>query len=376
MTSTRHTLAGHDAINLWRRGRDAWHQWVNQHPEADIDFTGVDFSKHRGCTNIPAHEWPFAAFRFPKGEVIFSNAQFGAGYVSFSKAKFGAGDVSFSKAQFGEGNVSFYKANFKGETNFIQTSLGLGEYNFEQADFAGRVIFDALKNTRSVQKFSFKFALFEKSLEIAAIEPFECIVDLTRTKTTNKVSLEHLVCHLKTEPHWVWFRQASDKNDIERLRRLKQMAEENKDHQQALKYKIMEMQAARWHKTNRLGPLALELLFYLLSDYGRSIIKPIGWLLGLTLLLTLHYTQFEWPPITIQGLGRGWLAIWHADWHKPIECAVNNALPLLSNRREVLSACRELYTTGGSVWFSTGHSLLSFALLFLTGLGLRNRFRL
>ncbi len=131
------------------------------------------------------------------------------------------------------------------------------------------------------------------------------------------------------------------------------------------------MQASRWHETTNLGQLTLEFLFWLFSDYGRSIVRPIGWLIGLTFFLSLHYINFEWPPIHNSWM----LAIWNADWQGSIECTFHNAVPLLGGSRYVLEDCRDQYTEV-SFWFRTGHSLLSFALLFLTGLGLRNRFRL
>ena len=83
-TDKRMTLQGKEAIALWKQGKDAWNQWVEKHPEADIDFSRVDFGRYRSDLDchILAPEWPFAGFQFPKGNVSFEHAQFGEGYVA------------------------------------------------------------------------------------------------------------------------------------------------------------------------------------------------------------------------------------------------------------------------------------------------------
>jgi hypothetical protein len=68
-----------DVLKLWLQGRDAWNQWVKDNPEADIDFSKVDFSKLRNHPNISPNDWPFAKFYFPKGSINFSNTLFGKG---------------------------------------------------------------------------------------------------------------------------------------------------------------------------------------------------------------------------------------------------------------------------------------------------------
>ena len=84
-TDQRIKLAGEEAIGLWKQGKEAWNLWVKEHPEAEIDFNYVDFGPYRNDPHchVPAHEWPFAWFHFPKGAVNFFNAQFGDGRVSF-----------------------------------------------------------------------------------------------------------------------------------------------------------------------------------------------------------------------------------------------------------------------------------------------------
>ncbi len=168
------TLSGDKAIEKWLEGCDKWNKWVSEHPEYNVDFTGVDFSKHRGCENISEHKWPFAEFRFPNGK------------------------VSFVGATFGEGHVNFIHATFGGKVIFIRTTLGKGNYNFKKVDFMDRTIFHELQNASVIKSFTFQFATFEKSLEISADDSFNCVVDLTGTSLSNQVVLENLSCNINT----------------------------------------------------------------------------------------------------------------------------------------------------------------------------------
>ena len=281
-TDPRTILQGEDAIALWKEGKEAWNEWVDKHPEADVDFSGVDFGPYHDDPDchVPPHEWPFAEFRFPKGKVSFFDAQFGEEEVSFSHAQFGEGEISFEKAQFGEGGVDLSYVQFEGDVffggqlgrevaeltcespvdeplsqlngaqfgegdvlfryarvkgNFYLTgvTLGAGKYNFEGCDFEQRAIFASLQNVKQVESFSFRFASFEKPfiLSTANNEPLGCVVDLTDTLIHSHVSLQDL----KVEPKEI------TQADIGRFCRLKELAENNKDHERALEFKAQEI---------------------------------------------------------------------------------------------------------------------------------------
>jgi hypothetical protein len=68
--------------------------------------------------------------------------------------------------------------------------------------------------------------------------------------------------------------KAVDKNDAERLRRLKDLALSNNDHALALKLYADEMRAKRWHEGQYFSSL-LDLVFDKICDYGQSISRPI-----------------------------------------------------------------------------------------------------
>ncbi|MCV6590775.1 MAG: hypothetical protein OIF57_17390, partial [Marinobacterium sp.] len=41
------TLKGDEAVALWKKGREAWNQWVRENPVYNVDFSEVDFTPHR-----------------------------------------------------------------------------------------------------------------------------------------------------------------------------------------------------------------------------------------------------------------------------------------------------------------------------------------
>lgn len=133
MSQQRLKLAGQEAVDLWKKGKDAWNAWVDEHPEADIDFTKVDFS--------PYNMVSFEGFRFPSGDVSFVFATFGDSYVRFDGATFGEGKVDFRSATFDEGIVSFSDATFgEGDVRFGHAKFGKSTVSFENATFGEGVV--------------------------------------------------------------------------------------------------------------------------------------------------------------------------------------------------------------------------------------------
>ena len=83
------TLEPDDAVALWRQGKDAWNAWVEEHPEYNISFNGVNFSEYRA--DFPTIS--FEEFNFPIGDISFSCANFGNGDVDFSEVRFSDGQL-------------------------------------------------------------------------------------------------------------------------------------------------------------------------------------------------------------------------------------------------------------------------------------------
>jgi hypothetical protein len=164
ITNTPPPLEGLAAIELWKKGKEEWNKWVEEHPDTPVSFEDVDFSHHttpEKGTNFEGFHFPNAFLRFTDtkfgdGDVSFHKAKFGDGDVSFTNAKFGDGGVLFHNAQFGDGNVSFNNAEFgdggvwfkhtqfgDGNVHFMSAKFGKGDASFEGAQFGdGNVSFN------------------------------------------------------------------------------------------------------------------------------------------------------------------------------------------------------------------------------------------
>ncbi|MDN3646499.1 pentapeptide repeat-containing protein [Pontixanthobacter aestiaquae] len=477
--SAKTVLAGEDAITLWRHGKEAWNEWVADHPNASVDFSdhhfqsqdqgivdfsdvqfpngGVSFSGcnfdnnrsarpsfenarfgngpvsfsdtrfgDRGVNFDKAHfgrgdvsfdgarfkgEVRFIEAKFNKGDITFHNAYFGLGHRYFDYAKFGIGDVNFFECVFEEGDVSFDYARFgRGDVSFDHVKFGQGDVSFDVTEFnegtigfmhaefepgnvsfgsaqftkrttlrldnthfKGRVEFPDLEHVGNIERLSLQGAIFEKSLHISAEEAFGCVLDLTQTKLSNQVTLENVECSLSREGAHFFERKAADRKDAQRFRRLKEIALQNKNYAQAVEFHVGEMQARRWYykgKAANWSNATLEYFYMLFGDYGRSVAWPLIWLGLLTVSMAMSFAAWATSSVL-------------AWWEKlPTALAFSSSqtfsfVPInVTARKEV---AENLFGTGGipewAIAIATGQSLLSIVLLFLLGLGLRNRFR-
>jgi len=122
----RKVLAGDDALDLWRKGKDCWNAWADN-PDNEgccVDFSGVLFKAEND------EDVNFVGYRFP-GDAEFQGASFG-GNANFKDAKFG-GRASFGTAKF-DGVAIFAEAMFYSFADFEQATFG-GYAYFQYAKF-------------------------------------------------------------------------------------------------------------------------------------------------------------------------------------------------------------------------------------------------
>ncbi len=423
------TLKRDDALALWEEGRDAWNNWVANNLDYNIDFEKVDFSDY-GIVNFSGFNFPngdvdfsyatfgdgdvdFSNATFGDGNVFFSRATFGDGNVSFSEATFGEGQVSFSNATFGEGDVSFYKANFgdgnvyfshttfgDGEVSFNNANFGKGDISFYNVKFGGIALFTDLINVQNLKKFSFKHSTFDGPLEISAAyidkdktkrEVFPCLIDLTNTKTSHHVSLSGVKCALPrgdkstdqksyisqffdwlayqffyNVEDWIDKRNIGNADDIARARRLKELAEDNKNHQAAQDFHVLEMQAKRTH--TRTYWLNSEFWFEKLSNYGRSVTRPVH---------GLFYIWIIWAEFYLIAS-----LLEHAEkieWQKALAFSAANMFAFIPSAKNAIQIDNDLFGSEIPTWIyllTFSQSGISILLLFLFGLALRHKYRI
>ena len=425
----RISLGPKEAVALWIQGRDVWNEWVEENPIADISFQNVDFGQHRNLETINIDNWPFANFNFPtgkknfdkvnfgigkvsfakavfgdgdvwfrlatfgdgevsfnhatfcKGEVSFSEAAFGDGDVSFLGATFGDGDVWFRDATFGDGDVSFLDANFgDGDVSFYRAkfglgtfildaaSLGVGGYDFSDATFLGGANFANLVNVKAVTLLSFRHASFGGAFTLGSKEMFSCVPDLVGTKSSHHTSLAELKCASNTATHKKIFKRSVDEGDAERFRRLKELAEQNRDFEKALDFRVEEMRAARWHNKHGFATALVEGLFWLASDYGRSLARPLYGLIGLWLLGAAVYAKASTLPFTYHQL----IKAMPFSWGQMFVYIPSSK----EARTQGLMALFGEHMPNWLYFITFSQSLLTLVLLFQVGLVLRNRFKL
>ena len=476
-------LTGEEAIHKFLAGKAAWNAYVEQYPEADVDFSGVDFSKYRKADN---EELNFAEYRFPKkgyvffskatfgegdvnftgvtfgegivafddatfgkgnvhfnntafgkgnvhfnntafgeGDVAFKDATFGEGDVYFNEATFGKGDVYFSYTAFGEGNISFSNTAFgKGDISFINATFGEGVVYFNEATFgkgevgfsgvtfgegivyfsdttfgegnvtfsdttfgegivyfrgatfgegdvsftrsriSGHADFSELKEASTITSLSFRHCVFNKSLDLSG-NSFHCVPELTNTKLSHQVSLDGLTCRSQLEN-----KGELDPKDGDRLCRLKEIAETNKNHEQALNFHIQEMRVKR-HKLSFINRI-IDTGFDFFSDYGRSVIKPFFWL-----TLSWFFCGFIYSTVSVLYPLKFRLEHFYGDGFL---YATAQIVPFVAaGRVTATDSAATLFGENVPNWVlgvSLSQGFFSFLLIFLIGLALRNRFRI
>ncbi len=332
--------------------------------EGDVNFSSASFGE--GKVN-------FFDTSFGAGEIDFFATRFGVGDVYFNKASFGMGNVDFKNASFGEGNVSFFHASFgEGDVNFSSASFGKGNVTVEAAQSKGNLIFRGLKDTGETHLFIISGASIDGLLSLSG-NTFNCVPDLTETSIKHDVELQTLRVHLKRKDlGWkgLWAKKAVDSGDVKRLRKLKQIAEDNKHHEAALRFHADEMRAKRWQEKGiqSISSSILDILYSATSNYGQSIARPIITLLILWEIFLVGYKSLAFKCCVT----------WHDSWSL-VTFMASNSLPFTPSSKAISEDAIAMYFGEYNFYLHSMmavQGLLSYACLFLIGLGIRNRFRI
>lgn len=119
-------------FSLIRGGHEHWNEWINAHPDAEVDFSGCEFgSEALGPLSFAHYQFPdntrFINTVFPC-DVTFKDARFGRN-CSFEGATFDT-SVVFDGARF-QTNTSFSAVHFMGNASFVSARFG------KHSDFTG-----------------------------------------------------------------------------------------------------------------------------------------------------------------------------------------------------------------------------------------------
>ena len=262
-----------------------------------------------------------------------------------------------------------------GHTNFTQTSFEdtEGLIKFERCAFEGPVSIGITKGAERVTMLALGGSTFNGQLSVKSDAPFGCVPDLVGTGLSSPLALENLHFQFKRDYSAVIFRLitckvACDRQDESRLRVLKRIAEANKDYKNFMRLQIQEMQAARFSSTP-YWQLPVEYIFFVLSDYGRSLTRPFWWLAFSWLVFASLYVSFGQAQNVPKKLELAGLTL-----------SARQISPFLPSGSDAMTSAKEiLYGEHFPEHFfliAFAQTIFSGILIFLIGLALRNRFRI
>ena len=401
--------------------------------EGNVSFRRAAF----GVGNV----W-FDGATFGKGDVSLSGAAFGEGNVSFDDAIFVDSDVSFIETKFGDGEVSFVDTSIQsGNFWFLDVSLRstlvcasgmfIGGNLFVKTHFPNGAVFFRLdvKGTVSFSSSSFAKvpdftdAKFDRPPEVAGMVVPKPRLALPKTLTAAGRFIrwyrgienpdakdrgteedayggkEKADGSGSTERRRSWpsraasavaeavrristsvFFLAADPKDVTKFRKLKAMALAANDHEKDGEFFAGEMLAKRGTETRTFFGLLFNSLYWWLSDFGQSYVRPLFWLGGSFVAFGGACLYLIRDALTLAD--RAWFA---ADF------SFRNMLPLFGSLFRFAAAPKDhlswyqktyekLATAGVDIdrLISLGiaQNLIGTVLLFLFLLALRNKYRL
>ena len=339
---------------------------------SDVIFDGADFKNgkmHVGDT------------QFTDAELSFLNGKFSDCYLSLSVLTFENSNLvltntTFTRSRIDSNRVSFTRGNLICDNSdfldtpvqFLSMELGIGKYTFERSRFDRGLILADLRSCKKADAISVRYSSFDGPLVFEFDEPLSCLIDLVSTHIKHPLQLSAIECVLPTMLNSSGYRQAKDKGDAERLRRLKELAEQNRDFENALDFRVEEMRAARWHNKHGFATALVEGLFWLASDYGRSLARPLYGLIGLWLLGAAVYAKASTLPFTYHQL----IKAMPFSWGQMFVYIPSSK----EARTQGLMALFGEHMPNWLYFITFSQSLLTLVLLFQVGLVLRNRFKL
>lgn len=429
-----------ETLALYEQGIDAWNKWANEMLQSKKRFLENGEWEERKYKWIENTSVNFSSVSYPhefKKEMNFINLIFPS-KVYFTKATF-KGYVQFDNITFYD-KVNFSYTEFKSTTSFIDTNFQdpvlfhkskfIDEVTFRRCKFNANAWYDQCifyenadyELAHFLKETSFKNAKFLKSAEFRAIHS-DSAFSLEGTVFQNHVPnfdqahfveaprLDNIVLGADVSP-------GNFKNSITtfihpdikvRYQALKRLAVQAHDHENEQRFWAGELRSSRslkkedsswsWPErgiANWLG----NIIYASISDYGRSIYKPIVAWICLTLLITLIHLWSQTSNSSAQlGIENIKMKIQMSDNVKLDKCNTFNSALHLAFKKSILGLGQDaskrniyvrdytcLYGTyndnetpkipNSIFWIELLHTLFSAILIFLTLLGIRNNFKL
>ena len=188
---------------------------------------------------------------------------------------------------------------------------------------------------------------------------FTCVPDLRSTVMAAHVDLETSFIdpprYKRRFPAFAFPRPAA--HLAAPLRRLKELAEQNRHHEAALRFFALERRDMRWTTSLSAGASGLDWFYDMACVYGQSVMRPAAILVGLFAVFAGVYGVLD-PCLGVWGA-----AVKSAYYTVPF-VFIKSARPAAAMFSDPVHA------------LTMAQQGFSFIFLFLLGVSLRNRFRL
>lgn len=443
LSKEQQRVVASNAALLTHKDRDVWRTKVGRFENALAALGSSDAIKARrarfkirfdhhvfrgGPQNFNGFVFPcsvaFASTEFGDEDVVFSNAEFKGEFCRFENCDFGQGHVKFYNSmfrdchffmgfsRFGDGDLSFNGASFSGKGVSLQVLwFGTGSIRFSSPTFGDRHMgaTPAILGDSEVSLFQLKMPDADLHLSDLVLKGnLFCHHNEFRRCYVYRTLFSGLASFRDTSSSFIPdFRNAEfdrppevarmtvpapvmsrrwpslrskDKEDVLKLRKLKAMAIAANDHEKDGEFFAYEMMAKRGVEHTTFWQLLFNTIYWKVSFYGQSYLRPLGWLSASFATFATIYSLMATPPLA------GWNSLGFG-----ITYSFKNSLPFLGTlTRSVpspeghvswfalqLDAIKSAQP--GPDWFTvlgTGQAMLSLFFFFFLLLGLRNKFRL
>ena len=309
--------------------------------------------------NIQSGNVDLCGFKFIGGDITFRSLKVQKGNVQIENVReFNAESLSFSNLNIENGELSLDGSEFeKCSVNFDNANIGsdflLTGAKFNHSDY---ITFNGLKVGRSL--------VLDKAY-------FSVVPDFRNLLVDRDVSMIDMKVKYMRKIRFVG--RSSNREHGDMYRKLKSLAIKANDHQRELEFFAMEEKAKfMWHR----NPIEYSptFLYGLLSNFGRSLRRPIAGLLVTGCFAATCFQYILSGTWSIQGLKVWFLSLLYLlpfvpgsrDTRKNLICTFYKG-----ESKDLINACVELVERVAFV-----ESFFALLFLFLIGLALRNRFRL
>lgn len=339
----------------------------------NVDGKGVPCQFSSETIFYPCNEISFCRFHLPMTNLLGEPTE-KTEWIEGGKLKNFNQDIfeSIIKTKQDGGFADFHQVVFPGNIIFTNLSQKLGELpalSFAHAQFNGDAEFGLVTFLKVVtfsgasflKKAKFDSVTFKGSVNFDGTR-FNEVPDFRRSKFDMHVTLHKMRVSekLNKNDRFLGFHclKTGKENEADKLRRLKELAIISRDHDREQKFFAMELKAKRFYETTGIALLG-SYLYEWLSDFGRSILRPV-WGISLTWYLSglLFATYHSQHPVL--EISKGFIT------------SASMLFPFLAVSRATSPSQLE----GLVAFLGFVEGGLGLLFLFLIGLALRNRFRI